>query len=77
MNKLKEIRKSAGLTQQQLANKAKLARAAISHVETGRYPPTTKFAGKICRCLGNELQMKVQVWDVFPDNFAKQEFPCE
>jgi DNA-binding XRE family transcriptional regulator len=69
--KLRTLRESAGLTQRGLARLARVSRSSISHVETGRYPPTAAFAGKICRALSEALGVRVQTWDVFPGRFAK------
>ena len=68
--KLTEYRRAAGLSQQHLANLARVARASVSHVESRRYPPTARFAGKICRALAAVLGTRVDTWDVFPATFA-------
>lgn len=68
---LREIRESAGLTQRELANKACIARASISHIENGRYTPTARFAGRVCRALSSALNARVNTWDLFPGQFQK------
>jgi transcriptional regulator with XRE-family HTH domain len=67
---LRDWRKAAGLTQAEIARMASVSRAAVSHVETKRIPPSAGFAGKVCRALSHELGMQVHTWDVFPDEFT-------
>lgn len=69
--KLVKYRRAAGLSQQGLANLARVARASVSHVETRSYPPTPRFAGKICRALSAALGSRVDTWDVFPSCFTR------
>lgn len=71
MNKLKELRRSTGMNQQELANEAIVSRSTISHVEAGKYPPSPRFAKKICSALSKILGMKVENWHVFPDDFEE------
>jgi putative transcriptional regulator len=66
---LKDWRVSAGLTQRELARRARVARASISHVETGRFSPSPRLAGRLARALGEVLCAQLQTWDVFPDEF--------
>lgn len=46
-NKLKEFREAAGLTQEQLSEKASVSRAIISGIESGRTAITT--TGTLCK----------------------------
>lgn len=48
-NKLEEIRKKQGMTQEELANKLKVSRQTISSLEGGRYNPSILLAFKIAR----------------------------
>lgn len=66
---LRETREAAGLTQRDLAKLARVCRASISHIETGRYAPTARFAGKICRALSSHLCCSVHTWQLFPQQF--------
>jgi len=68
---LKGWRWSAGLTQRELGRLACVARASISHIETGRYLPTAAFAGKISRALSAVLGDTVNTWDLFPGIFPR------
>ena len=43
-NKLKEIRKEKGMSQQELADMVGVSRNTISSLETGQYEPTAKLA---------------------------------
>jgi putative transcriptional regulator len=50
-NNLKQIRKSRGLTQQQLSESADVSRKSINAVENGVYIPSTVLALKIAKTL--------------------------
>ena len=47
--KLRDIRKSRGITQEQLAKELNVNRTTITHIETGRMNPTFENADKIAR----------------------------
>lgn len=49
---LKEIRETAGLTQEQVAEKAGMARATYGHIESGERGATVANAKKISYVLG-------------------------
>lgn len=49
---LREARKAAGYSQEQLSFKAGLDRTYISHLENGHKSPTVDSLFKICRVLG-------------------------
>ena len=55
-NNLEELRKSAGLTQQELSVSAEVSRKSINAIENGIYIPTTVLALKIA----NTLNCKVE-----------------
>ena len=50
-NNLQQIRKSRGLTQQQLSESADVSRKSINAVENGVYIPSTVLALKIAKTL--------------------------
>lgn len=50
-NNLQQMRKSKGLTQQQLSESADVSRKSINAVENGIYIPSTVLALKIARTL--------------------------
>ncbi|MGP4078198.1 helix-turn-helix transcriptional regulator [Halobacillus sp. K22] len=50
-NKISELRKSAGLTQDMLAKKCKVSRQTINAIENDRYDPTLQLAFKIAEVL--------------------------
>jgi DNA-binding XRE family transcriptional regulator len=66
---LVEWRNSAGMTQSQLAKVAGVHRSAVCHVERKRYPPTVRFAVRVCRAISKELGTSVATWMVFPESF--------
>lgn len=66
---LRDWRRSAGLTQRELARAARISRAAVSHVETGRYPPTAAFARRVCCALSEQLDTTLRPWELFPGEF--------
>ena len=59
LNKLEELRKSAGLTQQELSISAEVSRKSINAIENGVYVPSTVLALKIAKTL------KCNVEDLF------------
>ena len=59
LNRLQELRKHAGLTQEELANSAEVSRKSINAIENGVYVPSTVLALKIARTL------KCKVEDLF------------
>ena len=59
LNNLEDIRKSAGLTQQELSIKAEVSRKSINAIENGVYVPSTVLALKIAKTL------KCNVEDLF------------
>lgn len=50
-NNLKQIRKQAGLTQEELSFKAEVSRKSINAIENGIYVPSTVLALKISKTL--------------------------
>jgi putative transcriptional regulator len=59
LNNLEDLRKSAGLTQQQLSEKAEVSRKSINAIENGIYIPSTVLALKIAQTI------KCRVEDLF------------
>ena len=59
LNNLEELRKSAGLTQQDLSERAEVSRKSINAVENRIYVPSTVLALKIAKTL------KCKVEDLF------------
>jgi len=51
LNNLEELRKAAGLTQQELSESAEVSRKSINAIENGIYVPSTVLALKISRTL--------------------------
>ncbi|MFL6872381.1 MAG: helix-turn-helix transcriptional regulator [Candidatus Azotimanducaceae bacterium] len=56
MNNLKEVRKSCGLTQQQLSESAEVSRKSINAIENGIYIPSTVLSLKIAKTLNCSVE---------------------
>ena len=56
LNNLEKLRKSAGLTQQELSESADVSRKSITAIENGIYVPSTVLALKISRTLGCKVE---------------------
>ena len=56
LNNLEVARKSAGLTQQQLSERAEVSRKSINAIENGVYVPSTVLALKIAKTLGCSVE---------------------
>ncbi|SVC16253.1 uncharacterized protein METZ01_LOCUS269107 [marine metagenome] len=56
LNNLEELRKSAGLTQQQLSESAEVSRKSINAIENGIYVPSTVLALKIAETLSCKVE---------------------
>ena len=51
LNNLEQLRKAAGLTQQELSESAEVSRKSINAIENGIYVPSTVLALKIAKTL--------------------------
>ena len=51
LNNLEDLRKSSGLTQQELSESAEVSRKSINSIENGIYVPSTVLALKIAKTL--------------------------
>ena len=56
LNNLEDLRKSAGLTQQELSESAEVSRKSINAIENGIYVPSTVLALKISKTLGCKVE---------------------
>ena len=56
LNNLEKLRKNAGLTQQELSERANVSRKSINAVENGIYVPSTVLALKIAETLGCKVE---------------------
>ena len=56
LNNLEKLRKSAGLTQQELSESADVSRKSINAIENGIYVPSTVLALNISRTLGCKVE---------------------
>ncbi len=58
MNRLREFREQAGLTQERLAGCVGVSRQTINSIEAGRYVPSLELAlklGRVFRCRVEDL----------------------
>lgn len=55
--KLAEIRKSAGMTQEQLSELSGLNRANISKIESGKYNVSLDILERLCGVLGVKMEV--------------------
>jgi transcriptional regulator with XRE-family HTH domain len=60
---LRESRLRHGLTQKQLAIRARTSQAAISRIERGLVSPTVEMLERLLDLLGEELQLSAQPFD--------------
>ena len=56
LNNLEELRKSVGLTQQELSESAEVSRKSINAIENGIYVPSTVLSLKIARTLNCSVE---------------------
>ena len=56
LNNLEELRKAAGLTQQELSENAEVSRKSINAIENGVYVPSTVLALKIAKTLNCSVE---------------------
>lgn len=55
-NRIKELRKARGLTQDELAQKLKVSRQTINSLEKGRYDPSITLAYRLARSFGLTIE---------------------
>ncbi len=55
-NRLEEIRKEKGITQEELANVLEVSRQTIGSLENGRYNPSIILAFKIAKYFGLTIE---------------------
>ena len=56
LNNLEDLRKAAGLTQQELSESAEVSRKSINAIENGIYVPSTVLALKIAKTLNCKVE---------------------
>jgi len=67
-NKLEEIRKKRGLSQEELAELLKVSRQTIGSIENGRYNPSITLAFKIARCFKMSIE-KIFIYEEDKDEY--------
>lgn len=63
-NNLEEFRSEAGLTQQDLSEKAEVSRKSINAIENGIYVPSTVLALKIAKTLKCKVENIFELPDI-------------
>lgn len=66
-NRLEEIRKEHGITQEELAGTLEVSRQTIGSLENGRYNPSIQLAFKIAR------YFNLRIEDIF---IYEEDMPC-
>ena len=61
LNNLRQLRMSAGITQQKLSESAEVSRKSINAIENGIYVPSTVLALKIAKTLGCSVEELFQL----------------
>lgn len=56
MNNIKMLRAGKGMTQEELAEKAKVTRQTIIAIEKGKYVPSLELAFKICKVFDKKVE---------------------
>ena len=65
-DKIKELRTSAGMSQQELANKAGLSLRSIQNYESNqRYPKDVAILNKLCKALNTSIEQLMKEEDNF------------
>lgn len=57
---LREVRKEAGITQEELAKRIGTKKSNISRLESGRYNPSLDFLVKVAGGLGKQIQVSIK-----------------
>lgn len=55
-NRVRELRTKAGLTQEELGNRAGVSRQTIISIEGGRYDPSLSLALNLSKLLGRSVE---------------------
>ena len=72
--RIKEARKSKGMTQQQLAEAIGLSRNYIAMIETGQREPSDRTISDICRVCGvNEVWLRTGAGEPYADRSRSEE----
>ena len=56
INNLKVLRAENNMTQEDLANKLKITRQTIIHIESGKYTPSLQLAFKIAKLFNKNIE---------------------
>lgn len=64
-NDLAKWRRTAGMTQQQLADAAGCRRATIANLESNKYNPSLQLAMRIALSLGERMKITPEISDIW------------
>ena len=69
MNNIKVLRAGKGMTQEDLAEKAKVTRQTIIAIEKGKYVPSLELAFKICKVFDKKIEevFNSKIWHYSSD----------
>ena len=70
---LRTVRRRHGLTQKQLAIRARTSQAAISRIERGLVSPTVEMLERLLDLMGEELRLDADPMDIGFDMVAVEE----
>jgi transcriptional regulator with XRE-family HTH domain len=62
-DQLRKARVAAGLTQEQLAFRARISRNYVSLLELGEKSPTVETLDRVCRALGVKMSALIRQWE--------------
>ncbi len=55
-NRLRELRRARGMTQQELADAAEISRQTVIAIEAGRFNPSVLLAFRLAKALGMTIE---------------------
>jgi putative transcriptional regulator len=55
-NRVEELRKSKGLSQEEFAKMIRVSRQTVSSIETGKYNPSLQLAFAIAKCFDMSIE---------------------
>ena len=75
--KIKQLRKSKGISQEELASTLKINRNFLSRIETGKSEPTASMLKNIAKIFNVDLNSLLEVKNISSDNSNKIKYIIE
>ena len=75
--KIKQLRKSKGMSQEELASTLKINRNFLSRIETGKSEPTASMLKNIAKIFNVDLNSLLEVKNISSDNSNKIKYIIE